>query len=161
MGASIFDGEGVPKQKTPIISGGLLKNYLYDSYTAGKAGCQSTGNASRTSYRSIPHIGTSNLQVFGRAGDLDSFVSETDKGILVFYTADQPTLATGDFSGLIYIGFKIENGAIIHPLKKAMLGINMLDFFKQIYAIGTDVREVSQVVTPSLCVSNVKIAGAN
>jgi PmbA protein len=73
---------------------------------------------------------------------------------------DQPNIATGDFSGQIHLGFKIENGAIAHPLKKAMIGVNMLDFFKQIYAIGTDDREIYNIITPSLCVAKVKIAGA-
>ena len=34
----IFDGEGVPHQKTPVIEKGVLKNFLYDNYTAKKAG---------------------------------------------------------------------------------------------------------------------------
>ncbi|MFX1295456.1 MAG: TldD/PmbA family protein [Promethearchaeota archaeon] len=160
LGTSKCDGEGVPKQKTPLISEGFLKNYLYDTYTAGKVGCHSTGNSSRSTYRTTPSIQISNLQVLGQSGDLDSFISETKNGILVYYTADRPNIATGDFSGLISEGFKIENGSIAHPLKKAMFGINMLDFFKQIYAIGTDYRQVYQVITPSLCVSNVKVAGA-
>ncbi|NVM55351.1 MAG: TldD/PmbA family protein [Candidatus Helarchaeota archaeon] len=161
LGTSKYDGEGVPRQVTPLISNGVLKNFLYDSYTAGKEGIQSTGNASRASYRSIPSIGISNLQIIGKKGDLNSFISETKKGILLYYTWDHPNIATGDFSGLISLGFKIENGTISYPLKKAMLGINMLDFFKQIYAVGTDYREIYQIVTPSICVSKVKIAGAN
>jgi PmbA protein len=160
LGTSICDGEGVPRQKTPIISKGILQNYLYDTYTAGKAHCQSTGNAARSTYRSTLLITISNLQVLGQSGNLESFISEINDGILVYYTSDQPTMATGDFSGLISIGFKIENGSIAYPIKNTMLGINMLDLFKQIYAIGEDYREVFNIITPSICVSDVKIAGA-
>ncbi|HUX99565.1 MAG TPA: TldD/PmbA family protein, partial [Candidatus Deferrimicrobium sp.] len=117
LGTSKCDGEGVPRQKTPIISKGILENYLYDTYTAGKANCQSTGNAARSTYRSTLSIAISNLQLLGQSGDLDSFISEMENGILVYYTADRPTIATGDFSGLIGIGFKIENGTIAYPLK--------------------------------------------
>ena len=161
LGTSRSDAEGVPKQKTSLISKGVLKNYLYDTYTAGKEGCASTGNAARNSYRSTPVIRINNLQIIGKSGGLDSFISEIKKGVLVYYTGDQPNIATGDFSGLISLGFKIENGAISHSLKKSMLGINMLDLFKQIYEVGTDYREIYQVITPSLCISDVKIAGAN
>ncbi|MHA1650623.1 MAG: TldD/PmbA family protein [Candidatus Helarchaeota archaeon] len=161
LGTSKCDGEGVPKQKTPLISKGVLKNYLYDTYTAGKDDCQSTGNAARRSYRLLPSISITNLEILGQSGNLDSFISETTNGILFYYTADQPNIATGDFSGLISNGFKIEKGSIAYPLKQTMVGINMLDFLKQIYAVGTDYRQVYHVITPSLCVSDVKIAGAN
>ncbi len=160
LGTSKFDGEGVPKQVTPLISKGVLINFLYNSYTAGKEGCQSTGNASRAAYSSVPSISINNLQILGEKGDMNSFISETEKGILIYYTWDHPNIATGDFSGLISLGFKIENGEISHSLKKTMLGINMIDLFKQVYAVGTDYREIYNVVSPSLCVSDVKIAGA-
>jgi hypothetical protein len=33
-----FDGEGVPQQKTLIIERGVLRNFIYDNYTAKKEG---------------------------------------------------------------------------------------------------------------------------
>lgn len=161
LGTSKFDGEGVPHQKTVLVSAGILKSYLFDSYTAGKENRESTGNASRFSYRAVPAISVTNLQVLGNSGDLNSFISEIEKGILVWDSGDQPNLASGDFSGLISSGFKIENGAIAYPLKNAMMGINMLDFFKQIYQIGTDYKTVFNVIAPSVCVADVKIAGSD
>ena len=120
-----------------------------------------TGNASRFSYRSIPSISLTNMQILGNSGNLDSFISETQKGILVYDTGDHPNITTGDFSGLISLGYKIENGAIAFPLKNAMMGINMLDFFKQIYQVGIDYRTVFTVITPSICVTDLKIAGSD
>lgn len=161
LGTSKFDGEGVPQQKTPLVAAGILKNYLHDSYTAGKENRKSTGNASRFSYRSIPSISLTNMHILGNSGSLESFISETQKGILVYETGDSPNIATGDFSGLISLGYKIENGAIAYPLKNTMMGINMLDFFKQIYQVGTDYRTVFNVITPSLCVRDLKISGSD
>jgi len=161
LGTSKFDGEGVPHQKTPLITAGILKNHLHDSYTAGKENRKSTGNASRFSYRSIPSISLTNMHIFGTSGNLESFISEIQNGILVYETGDSPNIATGDFSGLISLGYKIENGAIAYPLKNAMMGINMLDFFKQIYHVGIDYRTVFTVITPSICVSDLKIAGSD
>ncbi|MHA1276636.1 MAG: TldD/PmbA family protein [Candidatus Helarchaeota archaeon] len=160
LGTSKFDGEGIPRQKTPLISNGILSNYLYDTYTAGKEGHLSTGNAARGSYRSVPYITISNLEVVGQAGDMESFITEIKDGVLMYYTADRPNIVTGDFSGLISNGFKIKNGEITYPLKQAMIGINMLDLLKQIQAIGRDYRQISQVITPSLYISDVKVAGA-
>ncbi|MHA1267231.1 MAG: TldD/PmbA family protein [Candidatus Helarchaeota archaeon] len=156
-----FDGEGVPRQKTVLVSKGILRNFLYDTYTAGKDKCESTGNASRFSYKSIPSIKPSNLQVIGNHGNMESFITEVEQGLLLYYTWDHPNIATGDFSGLISLGFKIEHGEIAYPLKKAMFGINLLDFFKQIIEIGTDYRQINNLIIPSLYVADIRIAGAN
>ena len=58
---SASDDEGVPSQRTTVIEKGVLKTYLYDSYTAGKAGVKSTGNGSRSSYTSPPSVGLRNF----------------------------------------------------------------------------------------------------
>jgi PmbA protein len=55
------DGEGVSSQKTPLIENGILKNFLYDIYTAKKGGCQPTGNGMRSSYGDMPSVGLSNF----------------------------------------------------------------------------------------------------
>ena len=58
-----FDGEGVPHQKTAVIEKGILKNFLYDNYSAQKAEKESTGNASRAGYLSTPSIDTTNFHI--------------------------------------------------------------------------------------------------
>ncbi len=42
-----YDDEGVPRQRTPLVEKGVLKNFIYDLKTAAQAGVASTGNASR------------------------------------------------------------------------------------------------------------------
>ena len=56
LSSSPFDGEGVATQRTALLRQGVLQSYLYDTYTARKAGAgvTSTGNAGRGSYRSLP-----------------------------------------------------------------------------------------------------------
>ena len=159
LGTSSFDGEGNPKQKTKIIEKGILKNFLHNSYTAGKANIESTGNAYRDNFRKIPTINPTNLIINPGSGNLNDLISETKNGILIIWTGDRPNLATGEFSGLVGAGFKIENGEIAFPLKQAMLGINMLDFFKNIDHIGNDARQISNVITPSIRITKGKIGG--
>ncbi|HEX7126747.1 MAG TPA: TldD/PmbA family protein, partial [Thermodesulfobacteriota bacterium] len=45
--AAPIDAEGVPQRRTPLIEGGRLLAYLYDTYTARRGGAVSTGNAGR------------------------------------------------------------------------------------------------------------------
>ncbi|MFX1448264.1 MAG: TldD/PmbA family protein, partial [Promethearchaeota archaeon] len=63
VGSSAFDGEGVQCKNKRIIERGIFlkSGLLHNSYTAGKEGVESTGNASRRSFSSIPSIGISNL----------------------------------------------------------------------------------------------------
>ena len=50
----------LPVHLTGYRERGVLKRFLYDSFTARKARTRTTGNASR-GYRSLPSIGTNNL----------------------------------------------------------------------------------------------------
>ena len=61
LASAPFDGEGTPRERTPLIAEGKLLAYLHDSYTARRGGARSTGNAARSSYRSAPSVSPSNL----------------------------------------------------------------------------------------------------
>ena len=65
-----FDGEGVPSGRTPLIAGGVLQGFLYDTYTARKAGRSSTGNGIRGGYSGLPGVRPTNLVVTGPATPL-------------------------------------------------------------------------------------------
>src|SRR4029453_15223690 len=60
LGSKPFDGEGLPTRRTPVIEGGVLRNYLFDTYSARKMKSRSTGNAGR-SVGDSPHVSATNL----------------------------------------------------------------------------------------------------
>ena len=43
-GSGRYDGEGIPRQAMPLIQDGVVRNFLYDLDTAGRAGVPSTGH---------------------------------------------------------------------------------------------------------------------
>jgi PmbA protein len=43
-----FDDEGVPARRTPLVEGGIARQFLYDLQTAGLAGTHSSGSAHRS-----------------------------------------------------------------------------------------------------------------
>ena len=158
-GSAGFDGEGVPTQRTPIISEGRLVNYIHNFYTAGKMGVETTGNASR-SYNSPPSVGSHNIVLEADRLRLSrDDLLEVKRGVLLKLTMDRPNLANGEFSGMVYMGFLVENGEIKAGIKEASFGLHLLDFLKGIDAVGDDVRRVGTVVTPSIRVRSVRIAG--
>ncbi|MFX0091526.1 MAG: TldD/PmbA family protein [Candidatus Hodarchaeota archaeon] len=162
VGSRPFDAEGVPSQRTEILTSGILKNLLHNSYTANKDGVKNTGNASRSSYAEIPVISPSNFVISPGKGSQDDLVSEIDKGVLCKCTYDQPN-AVGELSALIMEGFYIAGGEIKHPLKGTLFGINMKDLLQGVCRIGTDTRMLKApmgsavVVSPSIVIKSAKI----
>ncbi|MFX0028639.1 MAG: TldD/PmbA family protein [Candidatus Hermodarchaeota archaeon] len=162
VGSAIFDGEGVPcKNKKIFEKGRFLKTgLLHNSYTAGKEGIESTGNAARSSYSSIPSIGATNLIMREGKIDVKELIGDIKEGILFDYTGDNPNISTGDFSGLILHGNLIVNGEIKEPLNETMIGINLLDLYKNISAISKQFKIYGSLQAPYVRVENVQIIGA-
>jgi PmbA protein len=78
--SSPFDDEGVPTQVTPIIEGGVLRNYLHSAYTARV--CSSpTGNGSRAASGAVT-IGPTNLSEGGQRTP-EEIISSTPRGLYV------------------------------------------------------------------------------
>src|SRR4029453_18871206 len=81
-GAAAFDAEGVPTRRTELLSAGVLKAFLHNTYTALPGGTRSTGNAVR-GYRSSPGVGTTNLFVEPGDRSLEQLLQEAEGGVLV------------------------------------------------------------------------------
>jgi len=136
-----FDGEGVPCQKTLVIDKGILKNFLYDNYTANKAGAESTGNASRTglaSYASTPVLEASNFTFKGGNRTPEELVGEVGDGLLVYGV--QGAHSSNAESGVMLTGV-------------------VFDVLRNVSALGNNVRKMGQLVAPWIRVENVKAVG--
>lgn len=157
MGTTAFDGEGVASRRNPVIEQGMLKGFLYDSYTAGKDGLKSTGNAVRGGYSDVPRLGLRNLIVSSEhAFDLEA---ET-KGMLVhgFIGAHTANPISGDFSVEARNSFFVAPNEAPRPISSMMLAGNIFDLLKDL-DVGTDVRKVDAVVTPSVR-AKMKVVGS-
>jgi PmbA protein len=159
-GSTQFDGEGVPCKNKRIIENGKFLRLIHNSYTAGKEGIESTGNASRSSYSSVPSIGISNFILKNGDYTKEEIIKDVNEGIILDYTGDSPNITTGDFSGLILHGNLIENGEIKEPLNETMFGINLLDLFKNIDAVSKEFSIYGAYHAPFVRIKDVRIIGA-
>ncbi len=171
-----IDAEGTPSKRNTIIEKGVLKSYEYDSYSAGKEARKSTGNCVRAppgigfwDYRKGPYISTRNLVVKPGHGEVEDLISEVKEGVFLRATYDLPNFATGEFSGLMAEAYVIKNGEVTYPIRSTNIGVNMMEFFKDIDAIGSDVRSLvvmsvdmipRSIVTPSIRIQKAKISSA-
>ena len=163
VGSSNFDGEGVPCKNKKIIDKGIFlkSGLLHNSYTAGKEGVESTGNASRRSFSSVPSIGISNFVMQTGTSSIEEMIQDVKEGILFNYTGDSANISTGDFSGLISRGNYIKDGEIKQALNGTMFGINLLDLFKNISLISKEFKVYGPYYAPFVKIDNVQIIGAN
>jgi PmbA protein len=161
---SKFDGEGIPCQKTLVIEKGILKNFLYDNYTANKAGVASTGNASRighASYASTPVLEASNFTF--KKGNMTpgELVEDVKDGLIVYgiQGAHSSNPESGEFSVVATPAWKIENGEITYALRDVMLTGTFYDVLKNISAIGNNIRQMGQLVAPWILAEKIRTVG--
>ena len=156
-----FDAEGTPHQKTPVIEKGILKNFLYDNYSARKDGKESTGNASRAGYLSTPGIDTTNFHIMPENKTSDEMIREVDDGLIVYYLqgAHSSNPVSGEFSVVATPAWKIKNGEITHCSRGVMLSGNIFELIKNISVVGGNERQMGQLISPWLQVENVRVIG--
>ncbi len=156
-----FDGEGVPHQKTPLIEKGELCNFLYDNYTAQKDGKESTGNAARAGYLSTPSIDTTNFHVMPGNKTSDEMLGEVDDGLIIYYLqgAHSSNPISGEFSVVATPAWKIKKGEIVHCSRGVMLAGNIFEVLKNISLVGSNERQMGQLISPWIQVENVRVIG--
>jgi PmbA protein len=142
-GSRPCDDEGVPSQRTPLIEKGIVKNFLYDLQTAALAGKKSTGSGNR-GRGSLPSPSTSALVITPGKTTFDDMVTDIKEGLVVeqLMGAEQGNLLSGDFSGNVLLGYKIENGKLAGRVKDTMVSGNVYQLLKDIAAIGSETKWV-------------------
>lgn len=128
--SSQYDGEGTPRQVTPLIENGVLRNFLYDLDTAGRAGTKTTGHG--------PGCSPTNLLIKEGDTPYEEMVKSIKGGLLVLDVMGlgQGNPISGEFSVNVQLGYKIENGEITGRVKDVMLAGNVYDALNDIVAIG-------------------------
>jgi PmbA protein len=144
-----YDGEGVPHQVTPLIEKGVVKNFLYDLDTAGRAGAKTTGNG----------VGCNPTNLVIKEGNTpyEEMMKNTKEGLLVHNVLGlgQGNPVSGEFSVNVQLGYKIENGEIVGRVKDVMLAGNTYEALKNIAAVG----DKAEWAGGSLLTPPVQIAG--
>jgi len=150
--SSPCDDEGMPSQRTPLIKGGVVSNFLYDLQTAALAGTRSTGNCRRVGGGS-PKPTISSLVIDEGDISFEAMVEDMREGLVVeqLIGADQGNLLGGDFGGNVLLGYKVENGKIVGRVKDTMISGNIYQVLKQPLGIGNEARWVDGILrTPAL-----------
>jgi len=155
QGSGAFDAEGVATRDSVLVENGVLARYILGSYSARKLGLESTGNAG----------GIHNLVVEpghgdgGAADDFRGMLHRLGTGLLVTEVMGQGVnTITGDYSRGA-AGFWVENGEIAYPVEEITIAANLRDMLMGIVAVGGDVDKRSHLLTGSILLDRMTIAG--
>ncbi|SJZ40191.1 TldD/PmbA family protein [Selenihalanaerobacter shriftii] len=161
-----FDAEGVKCSETEIIKNGKLQTFLYDTYTANKAGKESTGNASRGSYQGVPSVSPSNFYLVAGDKTADEVLESVEDGFYVMKVSGLVTGGANPISGDFSVGATgrwIENGELSKPVREVTIAGNLIDFLKDIDLIGDDLKfnpMIGAYATPTFRVKKLAISGS-
>ncbi|WP_318402392.1 metalloprotease PmbA [Photobacterium leiognathi] len=149
MASTPFDSEGLATYDREIIQDGVLQTYLLTSYAARKMNMQPTGHAG----------GIHNWMVKSTGESFEQMLKKMDRGLLVTELMGQGVnIVTGDYSRGA-AGFWVENGQIQFPVSEITIAGNLKDMMQNIVAIGNDTETRSQILTGSMLLDSMKIAG--
>ncbi len=154
------DDEGVPSQRTPLISEGVVQGFLYDLQTAALAGKKSTGNGSRGG-SGLPNPSPTSIVINPGSATFDEMVADIKEGLVVeqLIGAGQGNVLGGDFSGNVLLGYKIENGKIVGRVKDTMIAGNVYQVLKDIPAIGSEPKWVMGTLhTPPIYCKEISVS---
>jgi len=149
QGSGSFDAEGVATRDSALIENGVLARYVLGSYSARKLGLESTGNAG----------GIHNLIVEPGQDDFAALLKRMGTGLVVTEVMGQGvSTITGDYSRGA-AGFWVENGQIAYPVEEITIAANLRDMYANIVAVGADVDHRSHLLTGSILLEQMTIAG--
>jgi predicted Zn-dependent protease len=161
-----FDSEGVPKQKVDIVTQGVVISPVYDRYTAGKAGTNSTGHALPPYFPAFMHtIGPIGLNLFMAPGEasLEDMIRSTKKGLYItrfWYTRlvhPRDCIVTGMTRDGV---FMVEDGEIAYPVKNLRFTQSYVDALANVETIGHEAKLLkSEYGSYAKCVPALKLSG--
>ena len=158
--ASPFDGEGVPTGRHELITGGVLKGFMHNTYTALRGETRSTGNAVR-GYRATPGVGTTNLFVEPGDRSLDQLLRDAEGGVLVqdvsgVHSGANPV--SGEFS-VGATGLRIGGGTLGEPVREMTIASTIPEMLHSVSALGNELRWFSSVGVPYILLREMTLAG--
>lgn len=158
FGASPFDDEGVPSRRTVVIQNGVLKNYLFNTYSARKLGAKTTGNGAR-GLTGAAGIGHGTLYLEPGTDTPDEIFAKVGTGLYVTELIGfGVNTVTGDYSRGA-AGLWIEDGRLSYPVAEVTIAGNLSDMLKNVVYIGSDLEFRGSTCAPTLAIANMTISG--
>jgi PmbA protein len=160
-GSAPFDDEGVATKRKVVFDRGVLRTFLYDTYTASVEGKESTGNARRMGAANVFPAPT-NIIVLPGTSSLDSIVRDIRRGIVVYGTIGEwlSNPVSGLLNATVTNGLLVENGEVKQAVKGVVIGGDIYKLLKDhVVALSKEVEAVGNRLVPAILIDSVSVAG--
>ena len=140
--ATDVDGEGLAARRNVLIEDGVLRQFVHNSYSARRAGTESTGNATRGGFAGTPGVGCLALSLVPGTRTQAELIADVDDGLLVqqmqgLHSGVNPI--SGDFSTGA-AGLLISNGTVGAPVREITIASTLQRMLLDIVEIGGDLE---------------------
>jgi len=160
FGYTLFDAEGTPTHKTPLIVNGKLETLIHNSATASFFGVETTGHGSRGPKSTL---GVSLHQIEIGAGDAKTDILHSGEYIEVtdltgLHSGANPISGNFSFGAS---GFLCRDGERLQPVRGVTVAGNFYDMLKKVSHIGDTQRWDWEkgALMPSIRFADVAISG--
>jgi len=158
FGSSPFDDEGVPTRRTVIVENGVLRNYLFNTYSARKLNAKTTGNGAR-GLTGAAGIGHNTLYLEAGQKTPEEIFAAVGTGLYVTELIGfGVNTVTGDYSRGA-AGLWIEDGKLVYPVAEITVAGNLSDMLKNIVHIGSDLEFRGSTCAPTIAIGDMTISG--
>lgn len=158
VGSSPFDAEGVPTRRNAVVDAGVCRSFVYNTYSARRAGVRSTGNATR-GYDSPPGVGHHNLYLQAGSSSPEEIIASVKNGLYVTSTgAFGFNGNTGDYS-YEAAGRWIVDGALASPVHEITIASNSLAMLAAVQMVGNDLRFRGTINSPTIKIGEMSVSG--
>ena len=150
-----FDGEGLPRQRVPLVDSGVPKNLVYSRYAAKRARKKPTGHGFPlpNEYGEAPM----NLVFSGGKASFDQMITSTERGLLatrLWYIREvdpyEKVLTGMTRDGL----FLVERGRVTTAVRNFRFNQSILEMLRNVELLGPAVRatgeEAFEMVVPAM-----------
>jgi len=159
LAAGSFDREGVPHSPVTVIEKGILRSYLYNTYTALKEDTVSTGHAAGDS-RSSPGVGPSNLIMKEGDRKWTDLVAEVGRGLIVNRYSGGVNPVSGDFSGVVKGGHLVVDGEVRMPVRETLIAGNVYEMLGKVSGVSQERKMILSSLLPHLRVEDVSVTSS-
>jgi PmbA protein len=160
--AATHDAEGLATRRNVLIDGGVLQKFLYNTYSARRAGTVSTGSAVRAGYRGAPGSGARAIMLQPGDRSPEQIYAAVGDGLLVqsvsgIHSGVNPV--SGDFS-VGAEGVLIKDGALAGPVREFTIASTIQRMLSGVVAVGSDLERLpSSASGMTLAIADISMSG--
>jgi PmbA protein len=145
-GAAEIDSEGLACRRVPLVEGGKLQGFLYDTLAGRMAGVSSTASAVRGGFKGTPGVGARALALQPGSEDRDAIMRSVGNGVYIQSVSgihSGVNHVSGDFS-VGARGLMIRDGSLAEPVREMTIASTIQRMLHHVLAVGADVEQLPQ-----------------